>query len=311
MVDVMVSTKNITRNEWLNFRRGGLGGSDVAVICGLNKYKSSLQLWMEKTGQLAPEESGEAAHWGTLMEPIIRNEFSDMTGLKVDTINSILRHPEHKFMLANLDGIVTDENNKKCIFEAKTASAYKAEQWEDGNIPEEYLLQIQHYMSVTGFQKTYIAALIGGNKFIYKIIERDDELIDMIIQIEYDFWNCVVNKIQPEPDGSESCSNLISKLYPSAQSKSKIVLPDEAMQLIEQYNSAKDQEKYFSELKEEAVNKLKAILGDNETGIYKDITVSWKNITTQRINTTRFKSEVPEIYDYYSSTTTSRRFSIK
>ena len=95
MIDVMVSTKNMTRNEWLDFRKCGIGGSDVAIICGLNKYKSQLQLWMEKTGQSEPEEAGEPAYWGNVMEPIIRNEFAIRTGFRVDTINSILRHPEH------------------------------------------------------------------------------------------------------------------------------------------------------------------------------------------------------------------------
>jgi len=311
MIDVMVSTKNMTRNEWLDFRKCGIGGSDVAVICGLSKYKSALQLWMEKTGQLEPEEAGEPAYWGNVMEPIIRNEFITRTGFKVDIINSILRHPEHKLMLANVDGIVFGENGNKSIFEAKTASAYKAEQWEDDKIPEEYMLQIQHYMAVTGLDSTYIAALIGGNKFIYKLIERDDEMIDMIIQLEYNFWDCVVNNVPPAVDGSESCSNLMTRLYPSAENKSIITLPDEAFTLVEQYNAAKEQERMFSEMKEEVANKLKAMLGENETGIINDTTVSWKNVSSERIDTKKLKSEVPEIYEYYATKTTSRRFTIK
>jgi putative phage-type endonuclease len=311
MVDVMVSTKNMTKNEWLDFRRYGIGGSDVAVICELNKYKSALQLWMEKTGQLEPEEAGEAAYWGNVMEPIIRNEFANSTGFRVDTINSMLRHPEHTFMLANVDGIVIDKDGRKSIFEAKTASAYKAEQWENDKIPEEYMLQIQHYMAVTGFSSTYIAALIGGNQFIYKRIERDDELINMIIQLEYDFWESVVNNEPPAPDGSESCSNLLCRLYPTADTKSKIILPDEALQLVEQFNDAKEHEKYYTELKDEAANKLKAMLGENETGIINDIIVSWKNLTTNRLDTKAFKEEVPEIYEHYVKPSISRRFTIK
>ena len=311
MIDVMVNTKNLTRNEWLDFRRYGIGGSDVAVICELNKYKSALQLWMEKTGQLEPEEAGEAAYWGNVMEPIIRNEFANSTGFRVDTINSMLRHPEHTFMLANVDGIVINKDGRNSIFEAKTASAYKAEQWENDKIPEEYMLQIQHYMAVTGFSSTYIAALIGGNHFIYKKIERDDELIDMIIRLEYDFWDSVVNNEPPAPDGSENCSNLISRLYPSADNKDKIILPDEALQLVKQFNAAKEQEKYFSELKDEAANKLKAMLGENETGIINDFTVSWKNVTSNRLDTKAFKEEVPEIYEHYVKPSVSRRFTIK
>jgi len=76
----------------------------------------------------------------------------------------------------------------------------------------------------------------------------------MIIQLEYNFWNCVENNVSPEVDGSGSCSNLMNKLYPSAENKSKIILPSEALTLIEQYNSAKEQEKLFSEMKDVKVN---------------------------------------------------------
>jgi predicted phage-related endonuclease len=214
-------------------------------------------------------------------------------------------------MLANVDGIVIDENNNKAIFEAKTASVFKSEQWEDNKIPEEYMLQIQHYLAVTGFNKTYIACLLGGNKFIYKVIERDDELIDMIIQLEFNFWECVKNNVPPKIDGSESCSDLMSRLYPNANKDSSIILPDEAQLLVEQYNSSKEQEKQFSERKEEAANILKQMLGENEVGVINDTKISWKNVTTDRLDTKKLKSEKPQIYDEYVSSSSSRRFAIK
>ncbi len=311
MIDVMKSTKKMTKEDWLKFRNRGIGGSDVATICGLNKYKSPLQLWLEKTDQIDPVEAGEAAYFGTLLEPIVREEFTRRSGLRVDTINSILKHPVFDFMLANVDGIVIDENNNKAIFEAKTASVFKSEQWEDNKIPEEYMLQIQHYMAVTGFNKTYIACLLGGNKFIYKVIERDDELIDMIIQLEFNFWECVKNNVPPKIDGSESCSDLMSRLYPNANKDSSIILPDEAQLLVEQYNSSKEQEKQFSERKEEAANMLKQMLGENEVGVINDTKISWKNVTTDRLDTKKLKSEKPQIYDEYVSSSSSRRFAIK
>jgi putative phage-type endonuclease len=311
MIDVMKSTKKMTKEDWLKFRNKGIGGSDVATICGINKYKSPLQLWLEKTNQIDPVEAGEAAYFGTLLEPIVREEFTRRSGLRVDTINSILKHPVFDFMLANVDGIVIDENNNKAIFEAKTASVFKSEQWEDNKIPEEYMLQIQHYMAVTGFNKTYIACLLGGNKFIYKVIERDDELIDMIIQLEFNFWECVKNNVPPKIDGSESCSDLMSRLYPNANKDSSIILPDEAQLLVEQYNSSKEQEKQFSERKEEAANILKQMLGENEVGVINDTKISWKNVTTDRLDTKKLKSEKPQIYDEYVSSSSSRRFAIK
>lgn len=216
MIDILTNTENMTREEWLQWRKEGIGGSDVSVICGINKYKSALELWLEKRGYKENDEAGESAYWGTTLEPIVREEFVKRTSLEVETISLMLKHPKYDFMIANVDGIVNDNEGKKCIFEAKTASAYKLDQWKDDEIPEEYMLQIQHYMAVTGYERTYIAVLIGGNTFKYKAIDRDDELIDMIISIEENFWNCVINDVPPNIDGSESCTNLLNSLYPNA-----------------------------------------------------------------------------------------------
>lgn len=176
-----IPTAKMTREEWLQLRRKGIGGSDASVIMGKNPYRSILQLWEEKTGKLPVTDDGnEYTYWGNVMEPIIRKEFMNRTGLKVRQKHAMIIHKDYPYLFADVDGIVTDERGEKCIFEAKTASQYKAEQWEDG-VPEEYILQVQHYLEVCGMDKAYIAALIGGNKFVFHTIYRDDELIRNLI----------------------------------------------------------------------------------------------------------------------------------
>lgn len=310
MAELFVSTKNISKKDWLNFRNKGIGGSDVSILCGINKYKSAVELWMEKTEQIKPKESGEAAYWGTKMEPIIREEFTIRTNLKVEIVNSILKHEKYDFMLANVDGIVYDAELGSCIFEAKTASAFKQSQWED-NIPEEYMLQIQHYMAVTGFKATYIAALIGGNQFIYKLIKRDGDLIDMIIKLERNFWNHVLTNTPPEIDGSEASTELLNRLYPSCNEKSKIILPDEAVNLLTQYDISKEKEKEISQMRDEAVNKLKSMIGKNETAVIKDRTITWKTVSTEKFDSKKLKKEDPEIYQKYLAKSSFRRFNVK
>ena len=180
------------------------GGSDVSVIAGINPYKSAYQLWLEKTGQTELAEiENEYTHFGTVLEPVIRREFIERTGLKVRQKHMILQNETYPFMLANLDGVVK-VNGETCIFEAKTASAYKLDEWRSG-IPPEYMLQIQHYIAVTETKKAYIAALIGGNYFLYKLIERDDEIISKIIAMEKCFWEAnVLGGIAPDIDGSRA-----------------------------------------------------------------------------------------------------------
>ena len=147
--NVLVSTENMPYEEWLEYRKLGIGGSDASVVCGINRYKSPVELWMDKTNQLPYQEAGEAAYWGSILESVVRTEFTKRTGIEVDTLSRLLQSNEHPFMLANLDGICTHPDHGICGFEAKTASAYKSGEW-DNTIPDAYLLQIQHYMAVTG-----------------------------------------------------------------------------------------------------------------------------------------------------------------
>lgn len=116
---VLVKTKDLSRSDWLRYRAMGIGGSDVSVVAGINPYRSVYQLWLEKTGQIEPEQSdSEYAHFGTLLEPVIRKEFTERTGLKVRQKHMILQSEEYPFMLANLDGII-NVDGERCIFEAK------------------------------------------------------------------------------------------------------------------------------------------------------------------------------------------------
>ncbi|MDJ0305108.1 lambda-exonuclease family protein [Dehalobacter sp.] len=310
MAKVLVSTRNMDNKEWLEWRKKGIGGSDASIACGLNRYKSPVELWMEKTGQIEPKESGEAAYWGKIMEPLIRVEFVERTGLQIKPEYSILQHSDHPFMLANLDGIVTDPINGNCVFEAKTASVYKSGEWVE-NIPEEYQLQVQHYLSVTGFSGAYVAVLIGGNQFKWHFISKDDELISMLIELEREFWHCVETLTPPPFDGSDASSELLDRLYPSAENKSQITLPKDSLSLVKQYENAQCEEKVIKERKEEAINKIKGLMGNYEIAVAGDRLISWKNIVTEHFDSKLLKIEQPEIYEKYLGKTNYRRFSIK
>lgn len=311
MLNALVSTEAMTRDEWLKWRNKGIGGSDASIICGVNKYKSAVELWMEKTGQIEPREAGEAAYWGTILEPIIREEFTKRTGLVVGIEKSILQHPYYPFMLANLDGMVID-SEKKCgyVFEAKTANPFAADNWEL-DVPEGYQLQVQHYMAVTGCTGAYIAVLIGGNQFKFYFIERDEDIITLLIKLEKQFWDCVVKRKPPKLDGSKASSELLSRLYPKGKSKDIVPLPEEALGFIRQYEDALSAENEAVLKKEEAVNHLKDLLGDNQYGSAGGRLVAWTNVSSERFDAKTFKAEQPEIYSKYVANSNYRRFTIR
>jgi putative phage-type endonuclease len=304
----LASTNNLTREEWLTWRRKGIGGSDASGIAGLNRWRSPIEIWMEKTGQLEPQELGEAAYWGTVLEDVVAKEFSKRSGLKVQRRNAILQHPKHEFMLANIDRMIHDKDRGKGILECKTAGEYKKGEWEDGLIPEEYALQVHHYLAVTGLQFARIAVLIGGNKFEVRDIERDDEIVDYLYKIESDFWQLVKNGTPPDMDGSTSATNLLKIMYPQSIPTS-IELPD-ADSMVEDFLRLQEMEKDIVTKKDSVANKLKKMIGENELGYTPSHKLSWKTVNTKRFDSNTFKVSHEDLYEQFINETTSRRFTV-
>ena len=307
---VLTSTENMPYAEWLDWRKKGIGGSDASVVCDINKYKSPVELWLNKTGQLPDSEAGEAAYWGTQLEALVKTEFTKRTGIEVNPVHQLLQSKDYPYMLANLDGMCNHPIYGPCVFEAKTSSAYRESEWTDA-IPDEYVLQVQHYLSVTGYMGAYIAVLIGGNTFRWKFIERDDELISMLVQFEAEFWECVQSNVPPPLDGSEVSAKFLGEQFPNSIPLSKIKLPNNADVLIRQYDNACEKIEQYTEQKLEAENLLKQMIGEYEAGIIGDRVITWKNISQERIDSTTLKTKHPKIYKKYSNIISYRRFTVK
>jgi putative phage-type endonuclease len=307
--NVLAQTKDMSREEWLKFRNKGIGGSDASVILGFNKYKSPLQLFLEKTGQIEPEEAGESAYWGNVLEDVVAKEFSIRTRLKVKRKNAILQHPEYPFILANVDRLIVGERTG---LECKTASEYLKGEWVDDEIPAQYLIQCQHYMLATGYQSWWIAVLIGGNKFIYKKIERDEEIIHYLIQEEKNFWeNHVLANIPPMVDGSEASTNLLKSLYPTAIEGTEINLPLESDTIIQELEETKAELKIAKKRVSELENRLKEMLKDHETGFSSNHIITWEKVVRTDLDKKLLKSEMPDVYEKFEKKSSYRRLGIK
>lgn len=296
--------------EWINARKKGIGGSDAPVVLGISKYKTPFQLWLEKTDQAFVDESqSEAAYFGSLLEDLVAKEFEKRTGKKVRRNNFILRHPKHDFIIANIDRKIVGED---ALLECKTASAYLADEWENDEIPAQYLVQVQHYMGVTGYEKAYVAVLIGGQRFIWKEVERDDELIDMIFQAEIDFWNNhVLADVPPPLDGSSAAEKYLNERYQKTDPDKVVDLPCSYKEKLDYYFELKQQEKELKELIKKTENELKNELKDAEIGITKGYQVTWKPITQNRVDSKLLKEKYPNVYESVIKKTEYRRFNVK
>ncbi|WP_088005630.1 YqaJ viral recombinase family protein [Indiicoccus explosivorum] len=305
-----VSTKDMSREEWLQERTKGIGGSDASIILGLNKYKTPFELWLEKTGQTEMEDSaGEAAYFGNVLEELVAKEFEIRTGKKVRKRNAILQHSDHPFIMANIDRKVVGES---AVLECKTASAYLAKDWESDEIPESYLVQVQHYLGVTGYDKAYMAVLIGGQRFVWKEIERDQELIDLIFEAEVHFWtHHVENKVAPALDGSSAAEKFLRERYDKGDADKSIDLGHAYKGKIEQYRELKNSIKQLEEQKKLLENEMKYELKEAETGIVHNYQVNWKTITANRVDSKALKEKFPDVYRQVMKESSYRKFDIK
>lgn len=306
--NVIARIEDLSHEDWLKLRQKGIGGSDAAAVCGLNRWRGPLDIYLDKTAETIAEKDTEAMYWGRVMEPVLREEFRKRTGLKVETVPYMLCYKEYPFMLANIDGIVHEADGSVSLLEIKTANGFAAKDWESG-LPQEYYIQLQHYLAVCDLPKAYIAVLIGGNEFRYEEVHRDTETIQTIIAMEANFWN---NHVLPQtpPPADATSDKALSALYPKSNGTS-IILPSEADQLIANIEDCKNLEDQLKTAKAEAENRLKAIMKDAECGkTPAGYSVRWKSSSTSRLDTTKLKAEHPDLVARYTKTTAYRRFSI-
>jgi putative phage-type endonuclease len=177
-------------------RRTGLGGSDAAAALGVSPWRTPYDLWLEKTEPIAlPAPPSEPMRWGTLLEPVIMQEYTRRTGRAVEAAPDMLRHPKYSWMIGHLDGRVEDR-----ILEVKTAR--DARGWgEPGSdeIPLHYLTQTHHYLVVSGAVAADVAVLIGGSDFRIYQVRADPDIAEALISAEAAFWKRIENRDPPPP----------------------------------------------------------------------------------------------------------------
>ena len=303
-----IPTAGMSNQEWLTLRKTGIGGSDAGSICGVNPFGSPMKVFYDKTSGKVEELDNEAVRQGHDLEDYVAQRFMEASGLKVRRSNFMYRSVEHPFMIADVDRLVIGED---AGLECKTASAYNADKWKDGEIPLHYIMQCYHYMAVTGKRTWYIAAVILGRGFTYRKLVWDDKLITQLVSMEKNFWeNHVAAGVLPSPDGSDICSEVLNEYFHSARKGSTIRLDgfDEKLkrraEIMEQIGRLQQEQNSIEQ-------EVKLYMQDNEYAASDNYKVSWSNVESTRLDSKRIREEQPDIYKTYAKQSVSRRFQIK
>lgn len=206
--EVLVDTADLRREDWLNYRRLGIGGSDAAAIMGVSPFATIRDLYFDKIG-ITPVIEEEEENWvakevGHRLEDLVAMIFAKKTGLEVFPVRKMFRHPLYPFMLADVDYFIRFPDGSIGILECKTCNYNAKDKWADDGIPDNYVFQVRHYLAVMNMNKAYIACLYGNNEneFVYRCLERDAREEEELIDQEKYFWEeYVEKKIEPPYSG--------------------------------------------------------------------------------------------------------------
>lgn len=304
----VVNVTTITREQWLEYRRSGIGGSDASTIVGLNPYSSPYYLFCDKMGALPEKEDNEAMRQGRDLEQYVANRWTERTGKRVKRNNTMWRSTVWPWMLADIDREVVGEN---AGLECKTTSVYNKHDFAGGEIPLTYYVQCQHYMAVMGFDRMYLAVLVLNRGFYDFVIERDEEEISSLAAAEGKFWDRLQREEPPELDGSDATMTALKQLYPEEDSGLELTLPSDTASELKQFQHIQEAITDLQNERDAIKARTMARMGEAALAVAQDMTCSWVTRRRTSVDTAALKKEFPEIYRKYLKTTEYRVFSVR
>lgn len=318
-------------SEQLMLRKQGIGGSDAAGVCGVSKWATPVSVYLDKVTPFIEEKVNPVFERGNLIESVIKSLFTKKTGKIISEKIETVFDDDHSFLLANIDGYLPRE---KALVEIKHYSKFQQSAWGEDDtdqIPDDYLIQVQHYLSVTNTNKAYVAALFGddsvfsllaslvkkfGSQGAFRLIEdhefdlriftvqRNDRLIKKIKDIEIDFWlNHVQKKTPPQWKTRED----LTALFPESTPREVIASAED----IEAANFIKAKNDEIKRLEKEVEAKKSYLCGklanasclrDGEGNKI----ATWKSQLRSSFNMDSFKEKYPDLFQMFSTSKQSR-----
>lgn len=300
-----ISTKDMTREEWLIARRERIGGSDASTIVGLNRYQSPYALWAEKLGALEETPDNEAMRLGRDLEEYVAKRFTEATGKRVRRKNAIIVNQRYPFAHANVDRVVVGEN---AILECKTTSVLNLRKFKDTEFPEHYYAQCVHYMMVTGADRVYLAVLILGKEFRVYCLERDQAEIDALAEAEEHFYDYIRHQVPPPTDGHESTAKAMESVFGCADEEIDV---SDAETMLDEYFALNAEIKALERRRDEIANSVKGRMQTACRAFSPRYSVSWKEERRSTFDRKKFEQHFSSVdLSPFYKCTVSRPFRI-
>jgi putative phage-type endonuclease len=312
----LVNVTKLSQEEWQAYRMNYLGGSDIAAILGFTpKYRTAISVWLDKTGRKPPIEQNMAMKMGHMLEPVVAQLFAEEhPTIKVQRNNWMLQHDSIDCMAANIDRELICPLKGRGVLEVKTASAWMEKKWTSNTVPDEYMFQLQWYLSITGYAYGYFAVLIGGNDYRSYYVERDEEIIAYIEGKAQEFWQYVRDDVAPLVDGSEASAEALAYAYPpDADGTAMVDIPDDLITDLERLEGIKENIKRL-EAEQEFINqRVKQAVGTYHKAEGYGFVITYKPQTRDGgLDREKLQNDYPDIYESVrKAPTVSRPLTIK
>ena len=293
-----------------------IGGSDIGAILGLSRFRSPLEVWMEKTGKEVKKLDSLPLRFGTYAEEFVASEYSRATGFDLIHDESIHIHPDYSFMSAHIDRFVLEHDSPtpRRILECKTAHPFSSGDWGEAGsdeVPMSYLCQCIWYMAITNINTVDLAVLFGNSDFRIYAMNRDLGLENTILEKASLFWNDYVLKDTPPPAQSEAdCQTLFSKGDPNKSLEAQSETLELSRRLVLLNSEISTREEAISSIKQAIMSEM----GAAETLTYQGkVIATWRAPKPSfRLDSKRLETDHPQIASNYKiPVQNSRRLVIK
>lgn len=257
--------------EQLAERKGYIGASEAAAVCGLDAYRHPVDVWMEKTGRVDPPDLSdvECVEAGNVFEPAIRGWAAQRLGVKVNQVRQTVYHPDLPFVACHPDGKIVGSGNRAGL-EIKNRSVWMRGRYgEPGSdaVLDTDLCQCQHTMAVTGWDLMHMAVVFGGQRLVLFRVPRDDGFIDSLLSGEAEFWKHIETDTVPAIDWmADGSLDVVKRLYPGTDG-STVFLPDRAAELHRERVALVAAIKEAQRIADARTAELRGLLGTAAVGV--------------------------------------------
>lgn len=296
-----------TREEWLEARKEGIGGSAAGTILGVNRFDTPWQYWMRLKGKLPPQPENVAMRMGHVLEPAVAQLFAEETGFEAEPLSEgdfIVRNADYPHLIGSPDRIGT-KDGRDYVLECKTTAVSVTA----GDIPRSWYCQLQFYMLLTGIGHGAVAWLSRGRDFGYEEIERNDDFCCFMASKLEAWWQTyVIGDRQPDPSPIDA-----PLAFPDSEAEA-VELTAEQYTAVQRLAEIKSSFKALEAEEAQLSNYVKSAMGVAEVATFKGEKVAtWKTSKPlQSFDSKGFKEAHPDLYaQYLKPGVASRPFLLK